>query len=151
MRIAGIVDDSIVDGEGLRLAIFFQGCEHRCAGCHNPETHDLGGGFEITLDEVKARIDGNPLLDGVTLSGGEPFLQETAAIAVAAYAHSRGLNVWCYTGYTIEQLTNRELLEHIDVLVDGPFILEQRSLELDFRGSLNQRVLRLPRSCPESL
>ncbi|GHU96088.1 anaerobic ribonucleoside-triphosphate reductase activating protein [Clostridia bacterium] len=145
MRIAGIVDDSIVDGEGLRLAIFFQGCEHRCVGCHNPETHDLDGGYEITFDEIKARIDGNPLLDGVTLSGGEPFLQEGAAIAVAAYARSKGLNVWCYTGYTIEQLTNRELLEHIDVLVDGPFILEQRSLELDFRGSLNQRLIRFAR------
>ncbi|GHV10319.1 hypothetical protein FACS1894217_15740 [Clostridia bacterium] len=119
VRVAGIVDDSIVDGPGLRLTIFFQGCDKRCAGCHNPHTHALDGGSLMTLEEVCARIDRNPLLDGVTLSGGEPFLQQDAAIAIADYAHGKGLNVWCYTGNTVESLSGNPLLEHIDVLVDG--------------------------------
>ena len=147
MRIAGIVNDSIVDGPGLRLAIFAQGCPHHCPGCHNPESHDFAGGSDMDTEEIIARMDANPLLDGITLTGGEPFEQPEACRILADAAHARGLNVWAYSGYTFEQLCavpeKRRLLEACDVLVDGPFLLEERSLDLRFRGSKNQRVLKV--------
>ncbi len=147
MRIAGIVNDSIVDGPGLRLAIFAQGCPHHCPGCHNPESHDFAGGSDMDTEKIIARMDANPLLDGITLTGGEPFEQPDACRILADAAHARGLNVWAYSGYTFEQLCavpeKRRLLEACDVLVDGPFLLEERSLDLRFRGSKNQRVLKV--------
>ena len=147
MRIAGIVNDSIVDGPGLRLAIFAQGCPHHCPGCHNPESHDFAGGSDMDTEKIIARMDANPLLDGITLTGGEPFEQPEACRILADAAHARGLNVWAYSGYTFEQLCavpeKRRLLEACDVLVDGPFLLEKRSLDLRFRGSKNQRVLKV--------
>lgn len=147
MRIAGIVNDSIVDGPGLRLAIFAQGCPHHCPGCHNPESHDFAGGSDMDTEKIIARMDTNPLLDGITLTGGEPFEQPEACRILADAAHARGLNVWAYSGYTFEQLCavpeKRRLLEACDVLVDGPFLLEERSLDLRFRGSKNQRVLKV--------
>ena len=147
MRIAGIVNDSIVDGPGLRLAIFAQGCPHHCPGCHNPESHDFAGGSDMDTEKIIARMDANPLLDGITLTGGEPFEQPEACRILADAAHARGLNVWAYSGYTFEQLCaapeKRRLLEACDVLVDGPFLLEERSLDLRFRGSKNQRVLKV--------
>lgn len=147
MRIAGIVNDSIVDGPGLRLAIFAQGCPHHCPGCHNPESHDFAGGSDMATEKIIARMDANPLLDGITLTGGEPFEQPEACRILADAAHARGLNVWAYSGYTFEQLCavpeKRRLLEACDVLVDGPFLLAERSLDLRFRGSKNQRVLKV--------
>ena len=147
MRIAGIVNDSIVDGPGLRLAIFAQGCPHHCPGCHNPESHDFAGGSDMDTEKIIARMDANPLLDGITLTGGEPFEQPDACRSLADAAHARGLNVWAYSGYTFEQLCavpeKRRLLEACDVLVDGPFLLAERSLDLRFRGSKNQRVLKV--------
>ena len=147
MRIAGIVNDSIVDGPGLRLAIFAQGCPHHCPGCHNPESHDFAGGSDMDTEKISARMDANPLLDGITLTGGEPFEQPDACRILADAAHARGLNVWAYSGYTFEQLCavpeKRRLLEACDVLVDGPFLLAERSLDLRFRGSKNQRVLKV--------
>ena len=147
MRIAGIVNDSIVDGPGLRLAIFAQGCPHHCPGCHNPESHDFAGGSDMDTEKIIARMDANPLLDGITLTGGEPFEQPEACRILADAAHARGLNVWAYSGYTFEQLCavpeKRRLLEACDVLVDGPCLLEERSLDLRFRGSKNQRVLKV--------
>ena len=147
MRIAGIVNDSIVDGPGLRLAIFAQGCPHHCPGCHNPESHDFAGGSDMDTEEIIARMDANPRLYGITLTGGEPFEQPEACRILADAAHARGLNVWAYSGYTFEQLCavpeKRRLLEACDVLVDGPFLLEERSLDLRFRGSKNQRVLKV--------
>ena len=147
MRIAGIVNDSIVDGPGLRLAIFAQGCPHHCPGCHNPESHDFAGGSDMDTEKIIARMDANPLLDGITLTGGEPFEQPEACRIPADAAHARGLNVWAYSGYTFEQLCavpeKRRLLEACDVLVDGPFLLAERSLDLRFRGSKNQRVLKV--------
>ena len=147
MRIAGIVNDSIVDGPGLRLAIFAQGCPHHCPGCHNPESHDFAGGSDMDTEKIIARMDANPLLDGITLTGGEPFEQPDACRILADAAHARGLNVWAYSGYTFEHLCavpeKRRLLEACDVLVDGPFLLEERSLDLRFRGSKNQRVLKV--------
>ena len=147
IRLYGTAPDSIVDGPGLRLAIFAQGCPHHCPGCHNPESHDFAGGSDMDTEKIIARMDANPLLDGITLTGGEPFEQPEACRILADAAHARGLNVWAYSGYTFEQLCavpeKRRLLEACDVLVDGPFLLAERSLDLRFRGSKNQRVLKV--------
>jgi anaerobic ribonucleoside-triphosphate reductase activating protein len=149
MRIAGLVNDSIVDGPGIRFSVFAQGCPHKCPGCHNPSSHDPMGGSETTVEDIIARFSKNPLLDGVTITGGEPFFQAEDCSRIAKAAHEKNLNVWTYTGYTYEQLTSgqdshpgwKELLMETDVLVDGRFMLEQRSLELNFRGSRNQRLI----------
>jgi anaerobic ribonucleoside-triphosphate reductase activating protein len=152
MRIAGLVQDSIVDGPGLRFTVFTQGCAHRCEGCHNPETHDPDGGRELPVGEVVKQLLSNPLTDGVTLSGGEPFSQAADCAQIAEAAKKAGLNVWTYTGYTFEQLFNlsdpdiRKLLSLTDVLVDGPFILLERSLSIKWRGSKNQRLIDVRRS-----
>lgn len=151
IRLYGLVTDSIVDGPGFRTSIFTQGCPHHCPGCHNPGSHDFEAGTVYTLDDVEKKFSGNPLLDGVTLTGGEPFCQAAACAELARRAHTRGLNVWTYTGYTYEKLTEiaasdpdvAALLAVTDVLVDGPFLLSERSLELDFRGSRNQRLIDL--------
>lgn len=150
IRIAGKVDESIVDGPGFRYAVFTQGCRHHCPGCHNPETHDFEGGFPADCEALLRDMADNPLLDGLTLSGGDPFEQIPACAFLARGARALGLNVWVYSGYTFEQLHGRpecrELLEACDVLVDGPFVLAQRTLELRFRGSRNQRLIDLPAS-----
>lgn len=146
MRIAGIVNDSIVDGPGFRLSVFTQGCPHACPGCHNPQTHDFNGGYDIDTAEIIKKMRMNPLLDGITLSGGDPFCQSEPCAVLADAAHEAGLNVWCYTGYSYEELLKgkkewMELLKHIDVLVDGRFEMNKRSLECRFRGSSNQRLI----------
>lgn len=149
LRLSGIVSESVVDGTGIRMTIFTQGCKHNCEGCHNPETHDVDGGEATDLKYILGELDKDPLLDGVTLSGGEPFLQAAALAALCREVHKRKLNVWCYSGYTYEQLCRlaetdvgvKSLLDNIDVLVDGKFVLAQRNLQLKFRGSDNQRVL----------
>ena len=149
IRIAGTADDSIVDGPGLRFTIFTQGCPHGCPGCHNPESHDFNGGTLKDPAELLSMIDDNPLLDGITLSGGEPFCQSAACAFLAAEAHARGLNVWTYSGWLCEDLLKRaesdpdtlHLLQETDVLADGPFILAQRSLDVPWRGSKNQRLI----------
>ena len=143
IRIAGLVPESFVDGDGIRFAIFMQGCHRHCEGCHNPETHALDGGYLVDTSEIISEIKKNPLLDGITLTGGEPLLQVEAANEIACAAESFGLNVWCYTGYTFEELPTeaQPLLDHIDVLIDGEFIERLRDLELQFRGSRNQRII----------
>lgn len=150
IRVAGIVNDSIVDGEGLSLTIFVQGCPHRCQGCHNPESHSYDGGKEYDTDAIIAMMDSNPLLDGITLSGGEPFMQPDVCTLLAQAAHSRGLSVWCYTGFTYEQLSEmrfaKHLLGEVDVLIDGRFVEGQKSLGLYFKGSKNQRVIDMART-----
>ena len=154
MRLYGLVTDSIVDGPGFRTAIFTQGCPHRCEGCHNPESHDANGGTEWLLDDIEAKFTGNPLLSGITLSGGEPFSQPAACAELARRAHATALTVWVYSGYTYEKLLDmaaadeavRALMDECDVLVDGPFVLAQRSLDLLFCGSRNQRVIDLPQT-----
>ncbi|MBQ5419369.1 MAG: anaerobic ribonucleoside-triphosphate reductase activating protein, partial [Selenomonas sp.] len=143
MRIAGIVDDSIVDGDGLRLSVFTQGCPHHCVGCQNPDTHAASGGRDEDTENILARIDENPLLTGITFSGGEPFLQPAPLTRLAKEAHKRGLDVWSYTGYTLEELLAKKnpaidaLLRELDVLVDGPYEERLRDLTLNFRGSSN--------------
>lgn len=154
MRIAGTQNDSIVDGPGFRLAVFTQGCPHACPGCHNPQTHDGEGGTLADTDKIIEAMKNNPLLDGLTLSGGEPVMQPEACTVLALGAKDLGLNVWIYSGYTFEQLLElsdrkseiKKLLETCDVLVDGRFELPKRTLELRFRGSKNQRLIDLPRS-----
>ena len=154
LRLAGIVDESVVDGLGIRMTVFVQGCPHRCKGCHNPASWDSAGGKVYPLRFVADLVQKDPLLDGVTFSGGEPFAQPAPLAVLAAWLHSRGMNVWCYSGYTYEQLVQKAqtdadtaaLLQNIDVLVDGPFVEAQRDLTLKFRGSANQRVLDMPRT-----
>ncbi|MDR0838823.1 MAG: anaerobic ribonucleoside-triphosphate reductase activating protein [Oscillospiraceae bacterium] len=151
MKIAGTVQDSIVDGPGLRFTVFTQGCPHGCEGCHNPETHDPGGGEERATAEIIREMLSNPLTDGLTLSGGEPFAQAAECAELAGAAKDAGLNVWTYTGYVFEELAAlgdaaRRLLELTDVLVDGRFELAERSLELRWRGSRNQRIIDVARS-----
>ena len=152
MRIAGTVQDSIVDGPGFRFTVFTQGCSHHCPSCHNPQTHDPSGGTEHTVEELLERMRSNPLTDGLTLSGGEPFEQPEDCLLLAQGAHESGLNVWSYTGYLFEFLRDqgteaqKALLREVDVLVDGPFLLDQRTLSLPWRGSRNQRVIDVPKS-----
>ena len=154
MRIAGLIQDSIVDGPGLRFVVFAQGCDKDCEGCHNQEAREIGGGEDQTVEGIIAEMQSNPLTDGLTLSGGEPFLQARECVALATAARLKGMNVWAYTGYTFEELIDisasdaavSELLELTDVLVDGRFIITQRSLNIKWRGSRNQRVIDLPKS-----
>lgn len=155
ISLSGVTGDSIVDGPGLRLTIFTQGCLHHCPGCHNPQTHDPEGGSWADTEDILAAAAENPLLDGITLSGGDPFLQPVPCLALAEGAHKIGLNVWTYTGYTWEALWEENapekiaLLKETDVLVDGPFLLAERSLELRFCGSRNQRLIDVKKSLTE--
>lgn len=148
LRIAGTVNDSIVDGPGIRFTIFVQGCPHNCKGCHNPHTHDFEGGTVVDTEELLEKIKSNPLLDGVTFSGGEPFCHAQALSGLGRQIRELGLDVITYTGYTFEQLFEKreenhwnELFEVTDFLIDGPFILEQKDWEIKFRGSSNQRYI----------
>lgn len=148
MKIMNIIHDSVVDGEGLRTVIFFAGCPHQCKGCHNKSSWNMKNGIEMSIEDVLEEIRSNPLTD-VTFSGGEPFFQAKSATSLAQQIKSLGKNLWIYSGYTFEQLQRsenkyvHELLSHCDVLVDGPFIFEQRDLTLRFRGSKNQRIIQL--------
>lgn len=152
IRIAGLVPESYVDGDGIRFAIFMQGCQRNCAGCHNPETHALNGGRLLDTGEIISEVKKNPLLDGITLTGGEPLLQLAAANELAQAAKNLGLSVWLYTGYTFEELppAAATLLESVDVIIDGAFIESQRDLELQFRGSSNQRIIDVKKTCAQN-
>ena len=148
---AGIVGDSIVDGPGIRTTVFSQGCPHHCEGCHNPETWPFEGGTEVSTEQMLAVVTSNPLCRGVTFSGGEPFAQAEGYLELAKALKEKGYEVASYSGYTFEQLLNgtaaqKALLEYLDILIDGPFIQAQKSLETPFRGSKNQRVLDVPKS-----
>ena len=146
IRISGIIEDSIVDGPGFRTVVFTQGCPRRCRGCHNPQTQDFDKGETRSVESILSIVTNNSLTDGITLSGGEPFCQTDACAALAKGVHEAGLSVWCYTGYTFEELVSGKenwisLLENIDVLVDGPFIIDEKTTDLCFRGSANQRII----------
>jgi len=148
IRIAGLVPESFVDGDGIRLAVFMQGCLRRCEGCHNPDTHALDGGRLVDTAEIVAAMKRNPLLNGITLTGGEPLLQIDAAEELARAAKNFGLNVWLYTGYKFEDLPPNAdaLLANVDVMVDGAFVVALRDLNLQFRGSSNQRIIDVKKS-----
>ncbi|MBQ1214839.1 MAG: anaerobic ribonucleoside-triphosphate reductase activating protein [Firmicutes bacterium] len=151
LRLSGVISESIVDGPGFRYVVFTQGCPHGCPGCHNPQTHDFNGGTLIDPLTLLPEIDENPLLAGVTFSGGEPFCQPEALLPLAREIKARGLHLLIFSGYTYEQLqamaasseATAQLLRLCDTLIDGPYIEEQRDLTLQFRGSANQRVLQL--------
>jgi anaerobic ribonucleoside-triphosphate reductase activating protein len=155
IRLYGLADDSIVDGPGVRLAVFVQGCSQACPGCHNPQAQPYSGGYPTSVDELVEKVRANPLLAGITLTGGEPFDQAEALVLLAKAVREierRGtrLSVWAYSGYLYEHLLTKpaclELLKNIDVLVDGPYLEAQRNLDLQWRGSANQRVIDVPTS-----
>ena len=153
IRISGIVEESIVDGPGLRYVLFTQGCPHHCKGCHNPTTHPFDGGRMVSPDWVFADVRKNPIVRGVTFSGGEPFVQSGKLAPLAERLRAAGYNLTSYTGYLYEELLadsrHMPLLRQLDILVDGPFILEEKSLIIRFRGSRNQRIIDVPRSLAE--
>lgn len=154
LRLAGVIKESIVDGPGIRFVIFCQGCSHGCPGCHNPETHDPKGGIEYDFDKILDAITANPLIKGVTFSGGEPFEQAEGLALLAERIREKGYDIWTYSGYTFEQLWERaktdpavkKLLEGCSVLIDGPFVEEKKTLNLPFRGSSNQRIIDVAKS-----
>lgn len=151
---APIQKDSIVDGEGLRTVIWFQGCPHNCPGCHNPSSHDLKGGTITKISDIIKFIDDLKHQDGITFSGGEPMHQPEALLQIAKHAKEKKLNTWSFTGYTFEELLIMseknpiylEILNNIDVLVDGTFKIKEKSLNLKFRGSKNQRIIDVKKS-----
>ena len=145
------VNDSIVDGPGIRMTVFCQGCPHHCAGCHNPETWEFGCGTPMEVERIVDIVRTNPLCRGVTFSGGEPFAQAEGFGKLARLLKEQGYEVASYSGYTFEQLlkgteAQKKLLQSIDVLIDGPFVLSEKSLEISFRGSRNQRIIDVPKS-----
>lgn len=151
VKLAGIVTDSIVDGPGLRATLFAQGCPHHCPGCHNPETWTFEGGQELDTEQLLDIVGRNPMCRGVTFSGGEPFAQAEGFCELAEALKGRDYEVASYSGYSFEALLDgtpgqRALLRRLDVLIDGPFLQTERSLELAFRGSRNQRILDVPKS-----
>lgn len=148
VRIAGSKPHSAVNGPGVRYVLFMQGCRHHCRGCQNPETHDGAGGNELLLQDVIRDILDTRYLDGVTLSGGDPFYQPQASLAIARAVKEKGWNLWVYTGWTFSAIQNGEagedvkaILPYIDVLVDGPFIEELKSDSVKWRGSTNQNLI----------
>lgn len=147
IRLAGVVTESITDGPGIRYTVFTQGCPHGCPGCHNPQTHDFQAGSLRTVDDIFEEFRRNPMLKGITFSGGEPFCQPAALAELATRVHAAGRDVVTYSGWTYEELTAmrnagiQRLLDETDLLVDGKFILARKNLELLFRGSENQRII----------
>ncbi len=152
LSIGGIESESIVDGPGFRYVVFVQGCCFSCPGCHNPQLQPFEGGKESSPEEIIKSIQENPLLSGLTLSGGEPFTQAAACANLAREVHALGLTVITYTGYTWEELTASSrndwaaLIRETDILVDGPFIQELKNIDLTFRGSSNQRLIDVKKS-----
>lgn len=153
LRVLDIVPGTSVDGPGLRTSIYFAGCAHQCPGCHNPQSWNFSGGREMTIGEIINEIE----LHGfnVTFSGGDPIYQLAPLSLLAQELKNRGYNIWCYTGFLFEELKakpdTKQLFSTIDVLVDGPFIEEQRDLSLHFRGSANQRIIDITKSTTEEI
>lgn len=151
LSILSVVDDTTVDGPGFRTSIYCAGCTHHCPGCHNPQSWAPDGGREMSVEELMEVIEADPFAPGVTFTGGDPMQQAEGFTALALAIRARtNKNIWCYTGYTYEALlqmpAQRALLELVDVLVDGPFIAAQRSTDLLFRGSANQRLIDVQQS-----
>lgn len=149
IRLSGIAYESLVNGPGMRRVYFSQGCKHNCLGCFNPDTHDFNGGEELDMDKLIEDTVNNPILKGVTFSGGDPLEKAEEFSYMAKAFKKSGLNIWCYTGYTFEEIIEnmkfnrylKELMENIDVLVDGKFEINKKDEGLRFRGSSNQRII----------
>ncbi len=149
VQICGVIRESIVDGPGIRFVVFTQGCLHHCPGCHNPQSHPLEGGYPCSVDKIFAEFQKNPLLQGITLSGGDPILQAEELVELVKKVKDVGKNVVVYTGYTYEELLDMQqqrpaigqLLDNTDLLIDGRFEIQKRDLTLRFRGSSNQRII----------
>lgn len=159
LQIAGFLDNSLTNGEGLRAVVFVSGCNHRCSGCHNEIMQDFAYGDKVLMEKVLQRIENNiPVIKGVTFSGGEPFEQAEALSQLASSIKKLGLNIWCYTGFTFEEIINNisnnnqwiELLYKIDVLVDGRFEESRKDSKLKYKGSSNQRIIDVKRSLEKS-
>lgn len=158
LRVSGCVSDSIVDGPGMRYTVFVQGCPHNCPGCHNPQTHDFEGGYLADMDKIVEQVGNDPLMSGVTFSGGEPFCQPEALCALGEQIVALGKNIAIYSGYTFEELLEMgeknpavlRLLKMADLLVDGPYMEAERDLSLQFRGSANQRLIDLKTALQQS-
>ncbi|RCX18433.1 anaerobic ribonucleoside-triphosphate reductase activating protein [Anaerobacterium chartisolvens] len=154
LRVAGIVKESIVDGPGIRFVVFAQGCPHRCPGCHNPHTHSFEGGAVIEVDDIVELAAKNPMLKGITFSGGEPFEQGQGFAELAYKVGRLGMDVMTYTGYTYEEITTGcekrpewgMLIDRTDILVDGRFELDRKNPLLAFKGSENQRIIDVKKS-----
>ena len=146
--------DSIVDGDGIRTVIWFQGCPHNCPECHNPESHDFSGGTEYLIDDILKHMESLENQKGITFSGGEPMMQPEALVIIAKKAKELGLDIWSWSGFTFEELLEfsknkpiyKEVLENIDILVDGRFEIALKSFSVKFRGSSNQRILDVKKS-----
>ena len=158
IKLSGEIKESIVDGPGIRYVVFTQGCHHNCKGCHNPETHDINGGYFKEIDEIINDFKKYPYMSGLTLSGGEPFLQKSAILSLITqfkilYPNK---NVIIYTGYTYEHLIKENdeeiinIVNNVDYLIDGPFILEKRDISLKFKGSTNQRIIDVKKTLLEN-
>ena len=154
IKLSGEIKESIVDGPGIRYVVFTQGCHHHCKGCHNPETHDVNGGYFKEIDEIVEDFKKYPYMNGLTLSGGEPFLQKKEILKLILefkilYPQK---NILIFTGFNFEDLSKandesiNEILKNTDYLIDGKFILEQRDISLKFRGSTNQRIIDVKKS-----
>lgn len=147
VRIQDILFETMADGEGLRTSIYFQGCRHYCKRCHNPQTWDMNGGYEVTIDYLLDLVKDDDFAD-VTFSGGDPLYQCDAVTELARRIKAEtNKTIWCYTGFTYEEILDNawlsQILPYIDVLVDGKFVEELKTTELPFRGSLNQRIIKL--------
>lgn len=153
---ADLQTDSIVDGKGIRTVIWTQGCSHKCPFCHNPQTHDFNGGELVPVSDVLEELEELQGQDGVTFSGGDPMFQPAPCYVIAKKAHELGLDVWAYTGFTYEELLSKgnkdilNFLKEVDVLVDGRFEIDKKSLDLEFRGSSNQRIIDVPSSLKQN-
>lgn len=155
LRIAGTIQESIVDGPGIRFVIFSQGCDFHCEGCHNPHTWSHTGGNLIDVDSLYEKIQSNPLIKGITISGGEPFLQSVAFIPLIKRLKKSGYEIAVYTGYSFEELLNEggtraEMAKLVDIIIDGRFLLNEKSLLLKFKGSKNQRIINVKKSLNEN-
>lgn len=154
MNIAGFYSDSISNGEGWRAVLFVSGCPHQCHGCQNPQSWDPKYGEPYVEDDIYNQIIENPFLDGLTLSGGEPFLYCKELLSLVKRVKEKGLNIWSYTGFTFEELLRwaernadvRAFLQEIDILVDGRFLIEKKEPKKRFRGSSNQRIINVQAS-----
>lgn len=157
IRLSGILYESLANGPGIRRVFFSQGCKHNCPECFNPETHDFNGGFLWDMDELIEDVKSNPMIKGVTFSGGDPLEQAEKFAYMARKFKEAGLNIWSYTGYTFEYILDnleehphwKDLIESIDVLVDGRFEVDNMQEGLKYIGSNNQRLIDVQNSLKE--